>query len=251
MLNTICVYLFNLFTHAFKTILAVYLRLLRIPKITLSTSFFSEFYDSSVSWLSCAIMAYSTLIGTCTVSIRRPFRHIRRRDRSDLWTSAAKLWVVNGDAILGQSRKVWVLSLLKFQKKPIQISKDAHLPEKNIKKHITGGFTLLFSPRSMGFHDPICLAHIFHMGWNHPLENHLKNIGRQKDFQIPDPRPFRVKKLVDYGRLNQNESHTIHKTPSAFRWKIKTNQACHASNFQNIFCDIQLRDLPQFTDVHS
>ena len=37
------IYLFNLFTHAFKTILAVYLRLLRIPKITLSTSFFQNF----------------------------------------------------------------------------------------------------------------------------------------------------------------------------------------------------------------
>ena len=135
---------FNLFTHAFKTILAVYLRLLRIPKITLSTFFFSEFYDSSVSWLSCAIMAYSTLIGTCTVSIRRPFRHIRRRDRSDLWTSAAKLWVVNGDAILGQSRKVWVLSLLKFQKKPIQISKDGHLPEK--KTHERWFHSFIFTP---------------------------------------------------------------------------------------------------------
>lgn len=127
------VYLFNLFTHAFKTILAVYLRLLRIPKITLSTSFFSEFYDSSVSWLSCAIMAYSKLIGTCTVSIRWPFRHIRRRDRSDLWTSAAKLWVMNGDAILGQSRKVWVLSLLIFKRSLFKFQKMVTYRKKTLK----------------------------------------------------------------------------------------------------------------------
>ena len=35
----------------------------------------------------------------------------------------------------------------------------------------TGGFKyVLCSPRSLGFHDPIWLAHIFQMAWNHPWD---------------------------------------------------------------------------------
>ena len=119
------------------------------------------------------------------------------------------------------------------------------------KKHITGGFIFFFSPRSMGKWSNLTCAYLSH-GLKPPTRKPFKNIGRQKDFQIPDPRPFRVKKLVDYGRLNQNESHTIRKTPSAFRWEIKTNQACQhvmQAIFKTFFVTYSW-DLPQFTVRH-